>query len=91
MEKITELEQDMILRIAENDYQYDTPVVPSDTNVWTNVIVSTPQDKGVFSSLIKKALVEHTAYYSEGNPDNTIQLTKAGFEYYLAHKTVCSS
>jgi len=75
---ITKLEKDVIMIIAENEYN-DTP----EEQVWTFVIndftsLTGKQVSGVVSSLTKKGLVSSI---DSGN-DSTIWLTKYGLKEY---------
>lgn len=77
---LTELEKDVIVAIAKNEYSN----IPGDP-IWAfaighqTKIVKGKQISGVVSSLVKKGLV-----VSETNPgdDDTVYLTKTGIEEY---------
>lgn len=76
--KLTELEKDVIIAIAKNEYS-DNPGDP----VWTFIIedntdLHSKQISGVVSSLTKKGLVDSN---DEGK-DSTVWLTKNGVEEY---------
>lgn len=78
---LTELEKDVIVAIAENQYA-DNPESPVwswaivyDTKVVTKINVS-----GVVSSLVKKELVK--TYPAFQHYDDVVQLTKSGVEQY---------
>lgn len=82
MNTITALEKSMILAIAHSQYTPNNGGEinePSQSLTWTSDIVENSQDKGVFSSLVKKELIYHSG---EGR-DSTCVLTDAGFEVYL--------
>ena len=76
---LTELEKDVIVAIAENQYAD----VPSDP-VWSfaidfhTKITKTEQISGVVSSLVKKGLAE---CWGEGK-DSTVELTDTGVKAY---------
>lgn len=76
---LTELEKDVIVAIAENQYA-DFP----DSWVWSwaidyeTKITKKHQISGVVSSLLKKGLTVTEEYAN----DNTIKLTKKGVEEY---------
>ena len=77
--KLTELEKDVIIAIAENEYS-DVPGNP----VWSwaidyeTKITKKEQVSGVVSSLVKKGLAK---CYDEGK-DSTVHLTDAGVKTY---------
>jgi len=77
--KITELEKDVIIAIAENQYA-DSP----DSEVWSwaieyeTKITKKEQVSGVVSSLVKKGL----AISSDYDNDRTVRLTAKGVGEY---------
>jgi hypothetical protein len=83
----TTLELAMLDKIAHSEYQPAngaTPKTFDDTDaVWSRYIIETPEDKGVFSSLMKKGLVRHDGH---GKSDNVCWLTVSGFNVWKASK-----
>jgi len=82
---VTNLEASMIVKIAHSDYNPANGRDPKgsyDTETYTNAVVETQEDKGVFSSLVKKEMVYSTVIKS-GSDDNTCMLSEAGFQMYL--------
>jgi len=77
---ITELEFNMLNKIAHDEHQPENGATPEsfdDTdNIWAISIVRTAQDKGVFSSLLKKGLVGHQI---NGGDENQCWMTEEGF------------
>ena len=82
----TELQQWMLARIAENEFQPTNgrePETFDDTDwVWTVMIIENQQDKGIFTSLLNAGLAEHNGHHN--STDSAVRLTKAGFEAYKA-------
>jgi hypothetical protein len=72
---ITDLEREMIVRIAESEYG-DRPEDPT----WVCVVCETHQDAGVLSSLSRKGLVKIQGEYNEN--DSIIRLTSEGLNLY---------
>lgn len=77
----TELQKQMLINIATSEYTSSNGAEPEcteDTYTWLNVIVQTPQDKGVFTSLKNAGLIFS---YGRGQ-DAEIGLTEKGLEEY---------
>ena len=80
--KITELEKKMLLAIPESDFApgyFDEAPLVDDMNTWTFDVVTTNQDKGVVSSLVKKELV---IVQDSGSDESVIFFTDKGFEIW---------
>jgi hypothetical protein len=71
--KLTDLEIETLLRIAEDEYG-DSP----EDSRWTNVICETPVSKGAVGSLVKRGLVNIVG----SGRDSTISLTFTGLCVY---------
>ena len=78
---MTALQLNMIKKIALDEYtplNGATPTRREDAQTWQEMIVETPQDKGVFTSLLTVGLV-----WSNGRgKDAACGLTDAGFEAF---------
>ena len=73
----TILETKMIKDIAESDYNGRNggkPQTRREAYTWTSEVVRTAQDKGVFTSLLKKGLIAHNG--------ESCELTTEGFNVY---------
>lgn len=78
---VTELQAKMLRKIALDDYTPLNGAEPEsheDTSTWAEMIIESPQDKGVFTSLMNAGLV----WRAEDGKDSTVGLTEAGFEAY---------
>ena len=81
--KITNLEQAMLEKIATSEFTSLNGATPTDISeigwIWADTIIEDAEDKGVFTSLLKKGLVEHS-----GGPksDAGVTLTESGFSQY---------
>lgn len=84
---ITKLEAEMLSKIARSDFAVANGGEPETLDdigeVWADVIIETPRDKGVFTSLQGKGLAAHS-----GGPKREagVWLTQAGFEAYKASR-----
>ena len=80
---MTPLQAQMIRNIARSDFTVVNGAEPQTLYdigfVWANTVIETPEDKGVFTSLLNAGLVEH-----DGNKgrDACVCLTAAGFAAY---------
>lgn len=85
MKTVTELQMKMMKAIATSEFNgvdgnVDSLSDHTDTRTWLNVIVGTPEQKGVLTSLQNKGLVET---FLDSNPCyNIIALTEEGFELF---------
>ena len=81
--KTTKLENEMLNKIARSEFSTLNGANPTSLNeigwIWADTIIENAEDKGVFTSLLKKGLVEHS-----GGPksDAGVALTASGFEVY---------
>ena len=79
---VTILESKMIEKIAESEFTDINGDIPDSVDdigwVWADIIIEDAEDKGVFTSLNKKGLVEH----SGKGRDAVVTLTQSGFEVY---------
>jgi len=79
---MTDLQMLMIRKIATSEYtpvNGDTPRTAKETETWRDTIIETPEDKGVFTSLLNAGLV-----WSSGRAhDAGCGLTEAGFAAFL--------
>lgn len=77
--KVTELEQDVLLRVVDNEYMGEIGEKMIDYPVWTQSV--TNEDKslaGALGSLVKKGYVFSTLW----NKNETVcGLTKKGYDY----------
>ena len=85
---ITELELQMLTAIATDECTEINGREPEElseiaSGTWANVIICDAQDKGVFTSLLKKQLVWHNGCTG---PDAAVGLTQAGFDAYKNNK-----
>ena len=80
---VTPLETAMIVKIARSEYNRTNghPKDDSDTETWIDMVVDSPEDKGVLSSLIKKGLVV-SCVFEKSPSDNVCWLTTEGFAIY---------
>lgn len=80
---VTTLEQAMINNIARNEFTTINGGVPKSTDdigwVWSDMVIETSEDKGVFSSLVKKDLAKHCG--NKGR-DAAVTLTEEGFQVF---------
>lgn len=77
----TELQKKMLIKIATSEFTSINGAEPEcadDAITWLNVIVETPQDKGVFVSLKNAGLIFS---YGTGR-DAEVGLTEEGFQEY---------
>jgi hypothetical protein len=82
MNKPTELQYNLLVKIAESDYTGFNGNVEAlleandayDTTTWAFSVIETAQDKGTFTSLLNADLVWHI---SDGK-DSTVGLTEKG-------------
>ena len=78
---MTELQQKMIRAIALDEYTPINGAVPTrreDAETWQEMVIETPADKGVFTSLLVAGMV-----WSNGRgKDAACGLTDAGFEAF---------
>lgn len=85
--KITKLEYDMLNKIAHNEHQpanTETPESFDDTDViWASEIIESQEDKGVFSSLLKKGLVGFQKHHSKDSPGSVCWMTREGFDVWM--------
>ena len=76
---MTALQLNMIKKIATDEYtpiNGATPARREDAETWQEMVIETPEDKGVFTSLLTAGLV-----WSNGRgKDAACGLTDAGFE-----------
>lgn len=82
---VTKLQASMLIKIAESEYNElggGIPQTAEQAGTWANVVIDTPQDKGVITSLINAELVNH----SGSGEDAVVGLTDAGFEAYKSLK-----
>ena len=85
MKTVTELQFKMMNAIATSEFNgvdgnVDSLSDHTDTRTWLNMIVETPEQKGVLTSLQNKGLVET---FLDSNPsDNLVALTEEGFELF---------
>jgi hypothetical protein len=85
---VTPLEALMLQKIARNEYTQlngAEPETTDDTCTYADVIMETPQDKGVFTSLLKKGLVLHWDYRTPQDRsarENLCRLSDIGFVAY---------
>lgn len=83
---MTTLQNAMLKNIAKSDFtdvNGSEPRTLDDVgNVWADDVISSAEDKGVFTSLLRAGLVEHQAFANKR--DNTVSLTQAGFDAYKA-------
>jgi glycine cleavage system H lipoate-binding protein len=76
---MTELQKRMIIKIATDDYTPINGAVPTcreDAETWLEMIVETPEDKGVFVSLKNAGMI----WNDGGGKEAVIGLTDKGFE-----------
>jgi hypothetical protein len=80
---MTPLQKQMLRSIARSDFTIVNgcePVALEEVSwVWANTVIETPEDKGVFTSLLNAGLVEHNGLKGR---DACITLTAAGFAAY---------
>ena len=77
----TKLQQQMIIAIAEDELtpvNGDVPQATDEATTWTDCIVSSPESKGVATSLINANLI----YICGQGKDSAIGLTDQGFAEY---------
>lgn len=85
---ITELERNMLTAIAEDECTEINGREPEslqeiESGTWANLIICDSQDKGVFTSLLKKQLVWHNGCTGR---DAAVGLTQSGFDAYKTNK-----
>lgn len=80
---VTTLEQAMIKKIARSEFTAINGGVPSSVQdigwVWGDMVIEDSEDKGVFSSLVKKGLANHSG--NKGR-DACVTLTEEGFKVF---------
>ena len=79
----TQLQQEMLKKIARSEYTPMNGCEPEtylDTETWSNAVLETAQDNGVFTSLLNANLVQHSG---EGRYA-TVWLTEECFKEYEA-------
>lgn len=83
---LTELQKKMIIRIAEDQFgpTNGSPKCAEDTA--TFMVVETPEDKGVFTSLKRIGLVWFQSESKKGENDEACGLTEAGWQKYIEIK-----
>lgn len=81
MKKLTELQEKMIMKIAESEYNAVDGAEPEshiEAYTWLECVIESQQDNGVFVSLQNVGMV-----YNEGiGKEGTAHLTEKGFKYY---------
>lgn len=81
----TDLERAMVVKIARSEFTSVNGAIPKSLDevgwVWANVIIEDAADKGVFTSLLKKGLVEHSGGVKS---DMAVTLTDRGFQVFLS-------
>jgi hypothetical protein len=83
--EVTELQAAMIKKIARDEMTCLNGGEPSnvaETETWANGVIETPQDKGVFTSLLNAGLVWHQKEIDHGQDASFLGLTEAGFTVY---------
>lgn len=84
---MTNLQEHMINKIARSEFSEINGCVPMKLSeigsIWADTIIEVPEDKGVFTSLLKAGLVFHTG---PNDPDAGCGLTEEGFVVYLSIK-----
>jgi hypothetical protein len=79
---MTSLQEKMIKAIAMDEYTPVNGAVPEckeDASTWQEMIVNTPEDKGVFTSLLNAGLI-----WSDGRgKDAACGLTDKGFAEFI--------
>lgn len=81
MKKLTELQEKMIVKIAESEFNPlngGQPQNHDDAHTWLDCVIESQQDNGVFVSLQNIDMV----YNNGTGRDGTAHLTEKGFEYY---------
>ncbi len=76
---MTPLQEKMMNKIALSEYTSvngNEPSSPNETITWAEMIIETPEDKGVFTSLLNQGLVFHTGGHKQ---DAVVGLTIKGF------------
>jgi hypothetical protein len=83
----TALQQVMIVKIAEDlmNSANGKPENHRETETWADGIIESPEDKGVFTSLLNAKLVWH----SGEKQDAGCGLTESGFDEYKRIKESC--
>jgi hypothetical protein len=83
MSELTELEQNMLKKIAHSCYSVSggKPQQAKDTATFIWDVIESAEDRGVVTSLNKKRLVTITKH--ENPDDNSIELTESGFRLFL--------
>lgn len=83
MTQVTKLEAAMIKKIARSEFTEINGGVPNSVQdigwVWGDMIIEDSEDKGVFSSLVKKGLANHSG--NKGR-DACVTLTEEGFKVF---------
>jgi len=79
----TVMEALMLLKIAKSEFSNVNGADPESLEdigrIWADTVIETAEDKGVFTSLLKKGLVFHTG---PNDPDAWCGLTVYGFDEY---------
>lgn len=79
---VTDLESDLIVRIARNEMNSANgrPTSAGETETWADEVLTSKADGGVMSSLVKKNLAWHSHHLAKG--DQGVGLTELGFALY---------
>jgi hypothetical protein len=82
-EMTTKLQNQMLIKIAESEFQPTGGSVPGSFDdldwVWADCIIEDAEDKGVFTSLQNAGLVKHSGHKGR---DAAVCLTLDGFNEY---------
>lgn len=84
---ITELEKEIIIKIARSEYTClngEEPTYPNETSTWVGCVVSGNEDNAVLSSLIQKGIV---CQYEDGK-DSVCCLSDEGFKIYKSMEII---
>lgn len=81
MKKLTQLQEQMIVKIAESEFNAVDGAKPErhdEAYTWLDCVIESQQDNGVFVSLNNIGMV----YNCNTGSDGTAHLTEKGFSYY---------